>query len=198
MIKLRTALLPLAIAAIAAFPALAQEAAAPAQPAPEAAPAEATPEPAPAEPAAPAPVEAQAAEPAPAAAPAVRPAPIPGRVEAPPEGKGQIVFYRRGGQPGFLLTFSVRENGKGVAKLPSGSYMVLPVEPGAHTYIIESEAKDALTLEVDADETYYVEQGMSMGIMVGHPHLTPSTQDAFAKQKLKLSTAVPTDKKSAK
>lgn len=188
MIKLRNTLLPLAIAAIAAFPALAQEAAAPAQPAEQAAPAA---EPAP----------APAAEPAPAPeaapAPAARPAPIPGRVDAPPEGKGQIVFYRRGGQPGFLLTFSVRENGQGVVKLPSGTYMVVPAEPGAHTYLIESEAKDALTLEVDADETYYVEQTMSMGIMAGHPHLIPSTQDAFAKQKLKLTTAVPTDKKQA-
>jgi glucose/arabinose dehydrogenase len=193
MIKLRNTLLPLAIAAIAAFPALAQEAAAPAQPAEQAEQAAPAPEPAPAPAAEPAP----APEAAPAPAPAARPAPIPGRVDAPPEGKGQIVFYRRGGQPGFLLTFSVRENGTGVAKLPSGTYMVVPVEPGAHTYIIESEAKDALTLEVDADETYYVEQTMSMGIMVGHPHLTPSTQDAFAKQKLKLTTAVPTDKKQA-
>lgn len=177
MIKLRTTLLPLAIAAMAAFPALAQEAVTPAEPTAEAAPA------------------APAAE-VPAPAPAARPAPIPGRVEAPPEGKGQIVFYRRGGQPGFLLTFSVRENGQGVVKLPSGTYMVVPVEPGAHTYLIESEAKDALTLEVDADETYYVEQTMSMGIMAGHPHLIPSTQEAFAKQKLKITTAVPTDKKS--
>lgn len=180
MMKLRTVLLPLAIAAMAAFPALAQEAA-PAQPAEQAAPA-----------VEPAPADVQP----PAAAPAARPAPLPGRVEAPPEGKGQIVFYRRGGQPGFLLTFSVREDGKGVAKLPSGTYLVLPVEPGTHTYIIESEAKDALTLEIDADETYYVEQTMSLGIVAGRPHLTLSTQDAFAKQKLKLTTAVPTDKKS--
>src|SRR5262249_8046180 len=109
------------------------------------------------------------------------------RVGAPPAGKGQIVFFRPNAV-GVLLTFSVHEGDKGVVKLPSNTYAVIPVDPGAHTYIIESEAKDTLTLEVEAGETYYVKQTMGMGLIVGHPHLNLSDQGSFDKiRSLKIS-----------
>jgi hypothetical protein len=186
----RRALLPAAmILAAAAFPAAAQETAAPAQPAPAA---EAAPAPAPAPAAAPA-EAATTAAPAEAAAPA---APAEVTVGTPAAGKGQVVFFRPGGRPGFLLTFSVHEGDKGVVKLPSGSFYAIDAEPGAHTYTIQSEAKDSLTLEVEAGEVYYVEQTMGMGLMVGRPHLNPSDQATFAKTKLKPSGKKATDLKS--
>jgi hypothetical protein len=152
-----------------------------------------------------APASAQAAAPAPAEAqPVAAPAAIPtpaqaqpeaaGRVGAPPESKGQVVFFRPSGG-GMLLSFSVHEGDKGVGKLTNASYFVLPADPGVHTYTIQSEAKDSLTLEVEAGETYYVKNTIGMGLVVGRPHLAPATKEQFDKAKVKLSTKQASDLK---
>ncbi|HWE45186.1 MAG TPA: DUF2846 domain-containing protein [Caulobacteraceae bacterium] len=129
--------------------------------------------------------------------PAAAPAPADAstsRVGTPEAGKGQIVFFRPSAA-GMLLSFTVHEGDKGMVKLGNATYQVLSADPGAHTYMIESEARDTLTLEVEAGETYYVKQTMAMGLIVGHPRLNLSDQDSFDKIKyLKLSKLKPTDK----
>jgi hypothetical protein len=117
---------------------------------------------------------------------------------AVPPGKGQVVFFRPSRLGGMALSFSVHEGQTGVGKLGNGSYFVLAADPGTHKYTIESEATDTLTLEVDAGETYYVQQTIGMGVMVGRPHLTPSDAGAFGAKALKLSTKKPSDLTSAK
>ena len=102
---------------------------------------------------------ATAAPPA-AAAPATN-----SKVGTPPEGKGPIVF--------------VREGETELGKLRNGNYFVLPVDPGTHQYTVHSEAKDVLTLEVEAGETYYVQGTITMGVLAGRPNLSPSDQAAF-------------------
>ena len=124
-----------------------------------------------------------------------RPASRPGGVEAPEPGKGQIVFYRRGGQTGMLLNIEIREDGRPVAKLTHGVFVILPVEPGAHTYTIQGEAQDSLTLEIDADETYYVEQSIGMGVIGSRPRLGPVTQEDFKRQLLRRAPLFPVKKR---
>lgn len=99
-------------------------------------------------------------------------------IPAPPEGKGQIVFYRPGGM-GFALGCGVNENGERLSALGAGKYFILPAEPGSHSYTVKSEATDLLTLEVEPGETYYVKCKIKMGIMVGRPNIAPSTQAEF-------------------
>jgi hypothetical protein len=107
-------------------------------------------------------------------------------IPAPPAGKGQIVFFRPGGM-GFALGCSVNENGQKISSLGAGKYFVLVTEPGKHEYTVKSEAKDALTLEVEADETQYAKCRIKMGIMVGRPDLAPATEAEFREsKKLKL------------
>ena len=79
-----------------------------------------------------------------------------------------IEFCRRGH---FCVTHT--------RKLGSGSYFVVPVEPGAHQYVVHSEAKDVLNIEVEPGETYYVIGTVTMGFMAGHPNLSPSDQATF-------------------
>ena len=134
-----------------------------------------------------------ASEPATPAAPAAS----TGKLAPPAAGMGQVVFFRPGRLMGAALSFTVHEGQTGVGKLGNGSYFVVEAAPGEHTFTIQSEAKDSLTLEVEAGETYYVEQTIGMGIMMGRPHLAPAEQAAFDAKKLKLSTKKPTDLNSA-
>lgn len=129
---------------------------------------------------------------------AVQPLAAATRVPAPPSGKGQVVFFRASKLAGMALSFSVREGDKGVAKVGNGAYAIVVADPGPHAYTMESEAKDTLNVEVEEGETIYVEHTIGMGIMMGRPHLTPSTQADFDRRaNLKLSTSKPTDKTSS-
>jgi hypothetical protein len=126
--------------------------------------------------------EAPAAE-APAASAA---ASADGKIGAPPAGKGQIVFFRPSKFAGAAIGFKVREGETELGKLRSGNYFVAVVEPGTHQYIVHSEAKDILTMEVEAGETYYVQGTITMGFMAGRPNLSPSDQAAFDGMAAKL------------
>lgn len=126
-------------------------------------------------PAAPAPAAAPSAEPEITAADAQA-----GKLGKPPAGKSLIVFYRPGGM-GAALGFTIREGETQIAKVGNGSYQVYIAEPGTHEYKIQSEATDTIRMEIDAGETYYVKQTMSMGLIVGRPHLSLSDQASFEK-----------------
>lgn len=106
-------------------------------------------------------------------------------VPAPPEGKGQIVFYRTGG-PGFIMGCAVNENGEKVSSLGAGKYFLLVADPGPHSFTAESESKDTLNLEVESDETQYVRCKIKMGILMGRPNLAPSDKKTFDSQVRKL------------
>ncbi|MBN8842182.1 MAG: DUF2846 domain-containing protein [Sphingomonadales bacterium] len=122
---------------------------------------------------------------APAAAKEEKAAVTPRAIPAPPEGKGQVVFYRPGGM-GFALGCGVNENGERLSALGAGKYFILPTDPGSHSYTVKSEATDLLTLEVEPGETYYVKCKIKMGIMVGRPNIAPSTKEEFDKDGQKL------------
>jgi hypothetical protein len=106
-----------------------------------------------------------------------------GGISPPPEGKGQVVFYRPSRMKGMAISYSVREGDTTLGKLGNGSYFALPVEPGLHSYRIQSELKDTLRLEVDPGETYYVMQSMDIGIALIRAYLTPSDAEAFARER---------------
>jgi hypothetical protein len=181
----------LAALALMAGPALAQEAAAtatPAAPAVEQA-APATPVAAPEVPAAPPtePAPAPAAAEAPAAAPTTT-ASVAATLGTPAAGKGQVVFFRQSKFVGAAVGFKVREGETELGKLGNGNYFFIDVEPGAHEYVVHSEVKDILPLEVDAGEVYYVQGSLSMGVMVGRPNLSPADKVKFETAgKMKLS-----------
>ena len=112
-----------------------------------------------------------------------------GLIGAAPEGKGQIVFFRPAKFAGGAIGFKVREGTTELGKLRSGKYFVAAIEPGVHEYVVHSEAKDILTMEVEAGETYYVQGTITMGIMAGRPNLSPSDQATFDGMANKLKRA---------
>jgi hypothetical protein len=54
---------------------------------------------------------------------------------------------------------------------------------------VHSEAKDVLTIEVEAGETYYVKGTIGAGILAGRPNLSPSDAATFEGLKAKLKDA---------
>jgi hypothetical protein len=111
-------------------------------------------------------------KPAAAAAAVTLPAPTPG--------KGQVVFFRPSSM-GFAIKCTVRDNGAMVSRVGAGKYHVIEVEPGLHNFTAKTEKTDAVAVQVEPDETSYVKCGISMGVMVGRPNLSPSTAEEFAK-----------------
>ncbi|HEU4779108.1 MAG TPA: DUF2846 domain-containing protein [Steroidobacteraceae bacterium] len=99
---------------------------------------------------------------------------------------GTVVFFREKKFAGAAISYKVRENGVELCKLKSGSYCTVQVPAGKHVYEVHSEAKDALTLEVEPGETYYVIGAISVGFLAGHPNLSPSDKGAFDGMKVKL------------
>ncbi|MFT4028044.1 MAG: DUF2846 domain-containing protein [Novosphingobium sp.] len=108
---------------------------------------------------------------------------VPVVLPAPPAGKGQIVFFRSGSIMGAAMGCSVNENKQKVASLGAGRYFIMVTDPGRHEFMVQSEAKDVLALEVEADETQFVGCKIKMGMMVGRPDIRPATEDEFRKLK---------------
>lgn len=141
-----------------------------------------------------APAEQQTAAPA-----AEQPAPpqaasveaLPAGISPPPEGMGQIVFFRPSKMLGAAIGFIVREGEAELGKLRNATYFVHATTPGQHSYVVHSEAKDVMNIEVEAGETYYVSGGISMGVLAGRPNLSPSDQATFVEASKKLKPAKP-------
>jgi hypothetical protein len=142
--------------------------------------------PAPPAPAAPVPAAAPAAPEQPALNPAVEAAlgPIA-------EGKSRIVFFRPSKFAGAAIGFIVREDKAELGKLRSGNFFVINAEPGKHTYTVHSEATDNTIMEVEAGETYFVIGSISMGFLVGHPHLACTDVTTFEAALPKLTPSKP-------
>lgn len=113
-----------------------------------------------------------------AAAPAALPTPAPG--------KGQIVIFRPSSM-GFAIKCTVREDGAMIGRVGASKYYVVEVEPGLHNLTAKTEKTDTVAVQVEPDETSYVKCGISMGIMVGRPNLSPSTEDEYQKSAAKMS-----------
>ena len=105
---------------------------------------------------------------------AVAPAALP----TPAPGKGQVVIFRPSSM-GFAVKCTVRENGAMVGRVGAGKYYVVEAEPGVHNYTAKTESTDSVTVQVEPDETSFVKCGISMGVMVGRPNLSPATAEDF-------------------
>lgn len=113
-----------------------------------------------------------------AASPAATPAvPLPAAISAPPDGKGQIVFFRPNRFVGAALSFTVRESEQDLGRLPNARYFVHVAEPGVHEY--EIGRNDTLRLEIEPGTTYYVIQNTRLGVVAGRAVISPSDQAAF-------------------
>lgn len=103
----------------------------------------------------------------------------------PAAGKGMVVFYRPSSM-GFAIKCTVRENGAMVSRVGAKRYHAIEVEPGLHNFTAKTEKTDTVAVQVEPDEVSYVKCGISMGVMVGRPNLSPGTDVEFKDVAAKL------------
>jgi hypothetical protein len=107
----------------------------------------------------------------------------PAALPAPPEGQGQILFWRSSTVVGSGMGCGVNLGTERVSALGAGHYFILPMTPGSYQFNAKSEAKDVLDVAVKAGETSFVKCTIKMGIMVGRPNLSPSTAEEYEKKR---------------
>lgn len=141
-----------------------------------------------------APSEAPPAEAAPAVAPQAE-------TTAASQQKGRIVFFRPGRLSGAVYTYHVVEvgdDGKPAKDAPhlgdlrNGGAFSYDAEPGIHSFNITgpmaiNKAEDRLRMEVESDQTYYVEQTVRIGVVTGGFRLVPADEARFKAAKVKLA-----------
>lgn len=106
-------------------------------------------------------------------------------IPTPPEGMGQIIFYRTSGVMGAALGCAVFNSGEEekLSSLGRGTYFVLHSEPGARDFTVKSlETKDALTLEVEEGETQFVRCKIKTGFLSGRANISPSDEREFRRK----------------
>ena len=106
-------------------------------------------------------------------------------------GKARVVFFRPSKFAGGAIGFIVREKETELGKLRSGNYFTINAEPGKHTYVVHSEAVDNTIIELEAGETYFIGGTISMGFLVGHPHLACADLAAFEAALPKMDPSKP-------
>ena len=105
----------------------------------------------------------------------------------PPEGMGQVVFFRTGSMVGMAMGCQVNE-GEGepseakLSSLGSGRYFVLQAEAGTQEFWVRNEKRDELTLLIEEGETQFVRCNIKAGFMSGRPDIRPSDGETFAER----------------
>lgn len=128
----------------------------------------------------------QPADPAPASAPAAS-----AGIAPPPAGKGQVIFFRRSSLMGFPYWTNIRENGVAYGKLSNGVYFVQVLDPGTHEFNTSVLGKDSMKVQVDPDETYYVEGKITMALIGYTVIMAPSDEGTFNIVRKGLKLAMP-------
>ncbi|HEY7901620.1 MAG TPA: DUF2846 domain-containing protein [Caulobacteraceae bacterium] len=115
------------------------------------------------------------------------PAAQPIDVGDPPPGKALIVFYRKRDYPGSANTYAVREGVAQLGDLGIGTYFVVAVDPGLHTFNVHAERRSDMQLEVEAGETYFVRFVLETGWLLYQPTLEPSEKRLFDQTSVHLA-----------
>jgi hypothetical protein len=128
-----------------------------------------------------------------AAEPAAKPADAASAVPAVAKDKGQVVFFRKSSMFGFPYWTNIRENDVALGKLTNGSYFIQTLDPGVHAFNTSVLGKDAMKLQIDPGETYYVEGKITMAVIGYTIVMAPSEAATFQKVFKGMKPSPPVD-----
>jgi len=85
--------------------------------------------------------------------------------------KALVVFYRVKSMKGGAIGFNVMQGQEAIGALANGSMFYRYVDPGQHTFWSQVISQDAVTIDVEAGKTYYIEGVTLIGLVVARPQL---------------------------
>lgn len=100
------------------------------------------------------------------------------------EGKGTVVFYRIKKFSGGAITFNIQDSERNYGPLKNGGKITVNVDPGERTFFSQVLSSDAVTLNIEANKTYYVKAVVKVGYYAGRPKLT-QVDEKTAKKEMK-------------
>jgi len=88
-----------------------------------------------------------------------------------PADKGLVYLYRSSSGIGCGVVPPLKANGQTICSLHVSGYYPYFASPGEVEFEAATEAKSAVTVDVKAQETYFVKQTINIGFFIGRPHL---------------------------
>lgn len=88
-------------------------------------------------------------------------------IEPIPEGQGRIYFYRKSGVGGAALKPMVMLNGMTAGQSTPGGYFVVDRDPGRYEAKCSVLMEHAISFDLAAGQTLYVQTRTTMGIYAG-------------------------------
>ncbi len=117
--------------------------------------------------------------------------------QKPADGKA-LVYFVRPNAFGGAIGFKVSCDGNHIGTTTGKRFIYTQLEPGTHSFLSKAENKAELYLEVEAGETYFIEQKVKMGIAIARNQLErlSDAEGRAALRKCKLSGDCPAYKSS--
>lgn len=92
-----------------------------------------------------------------------------GQIVNEKEDQALVVFFRAKKFSGGAIQFNVKDSDKHYGQLKNGTIMKVYTEPGEHTFFSQVISSDAITLNLEAGRTYYVQGSVKVGALAGRP-----------------------------
>lgn len=83
-----------------------------------------------------------------------------------------MIYVLRTSMLGYKINTKLAVDGKWMGMNRGKTYFFFPLEPGEHFFCSEAENQDYLALTVEAGKTYYLKQGIEMGLWKARTSLT--------------------------
>ena len=106
------------------------------------------------------------------------------QINQPEEEKGTVVFYRKKKFSGGAITLNIQDSERNYGPIKNGGVITITVDPGERTFFSQVLSADAVTVNIEANKTYYVKAAVKVGYYAGRPKLT-QVDEKTAKKEMK-------------
>lgn len=86
--------------------------------------------------------------------------------------KGLVYIYRVPSFKGSAISYDITVDETAITTLQNGGYFPYQTNPEEIEFSASTEASNAVTLDVEAGLTYYIKGSLSVGFLMGRPHLS--------------------------
>ena len=86
-----------------------------------------------------------------------------------------VYFYRKASLKGAAINYNIYDDTVLIGKMTPGQVLVYYAKPGTRQFVAKMEAKSSTIMIVESGKTYFVECGVSVGVVVGNPTMRQST-----------------------